>query len=306
MMQGVGVTMFWWLLALAANFGLYYAVRLRAAKVRHRSQASPGVSAEIARRADQQDRWAQRGDARGVYGVEGAELMKRVEPEPNIPAQLENTADYPKTAAVAFTAADLATLLAEKPPCWRWAAFASVLVQRRTQVQSRLRDHQLGYAAPSGERAGSGAEVGRFVIDRMDELLVLIKQVEDFMLTPAFVGVFGSPGDESSADADGVVHTANRLMDYHERFLAMVERCRGLTVASDHVRLIDDLAQLLDVPVAAYRTFIHDFVERVGEMPQMLYYAHGTVELDPVVLHMDVGDQLLTRISKQISAIAAQ
>jgi hypothetical protein len=44
--------MFWWLLAWAANLGLYYAVRLRLAKVRRRSQASSGASAEIARRAD--------------------------------------------------------------------------------------------------------------------------------------------------------------------------------------------------------------------------------------------------------------
>ena len=33
--------------------------------------------------------------------------MKRVAPEPNFAAQLENTADYPKTAAIAYTAADL-------------------------------------------------------------------------------------------------------------------------------------------------------------------------------------------------------
>lgn len=43
---------FWWLLALAVNLGLYYAVRLRLAKVRRRSRASSRVRAEIARRAD--------------------------------------------------------------------------------------------------------------------------------------------------------------------------------------------------------------------------------------------------------------
>jgi hypothetical protein len=36
MIEGVGVATFWWLLALAANLGLYYAVRLRLAKVRRR------------------------------------------------------------------------------------------------------------------------------------------------------------------------------------------------------------------------------------------------------------------------------
>jgi hypothetical protein len=61
----------------------------------------------------------------------------------------------------------------------------------------------------------------------------------------------------------------------------------------------------LDVPVAAYRTFIDDFVQRVGEMPEMLHYAHGTVELDPVVLRMTVDSGLLKRITKQLSEIAA-
>jgi hypothetical protein len=45
------------------------------------------------------------------------------------------------------------------------------------------------------------------------------------------------------------------------------------------------VAQLSDILVAADHTLTDDFVERVGEMPQMLPYAHGTtVELDPVVL----------------------
>jgi hypothetical protein len=95
-------------------------------------------------------------------------------------------------------------------------------------------------------------------------------------------------------------------MDYHERFLALVERCRGLAAPSEYAPLLGDLAQLLDIPVAAYRTFIDDFVERVGEMPQMLSYAHGTtLELDPVVLRMEVDDDLTSRITQQLREIAA-
>jgi hypothetical protein len=293
---------FWSMVAFASCIGLYFAVRARAIKREHGEMASD-VSEEIAQRADQQNRLAQRGDPRGVYGVEGAELMKQVDPEPDI--ELGKSSDYPKTAAVAYTAADLDALLEQKLPCWRWAAFASVLVQRRAAVQSRLRDARLGYGAPSGERVSSGAQLGRFVMDRMDELLVLVKQVESFMLTPAFVGVFGDPGNEGSADADGIVPTANRLMDYHERFLILSERCRGLTVPSDHEKLLRDLGTLMDVPLVGYRKFIDDFVERVAEMPEVLHYARGTVELDPVLLHMDVEDQLLERITKQVSEIAA-
>jgi hypothetical protein len=296
---------FWLVLVLAACVALYFAIRVRAAKRGHR-ELSAEVSEEIAQRADQQNRWAQRGDARGVYGEQGAELMKSVDPEPDISAEVKTPAEYPKAAAVAYTAADLDTLLSDKLPCWRWAAFASVLVQRRAEVRSRLRDIELGYSAPSGERANSGPQVGRFVAERMDDLLVLVKQVEAFMLTPAFMGAFGDPSHESSADAEGIVHAANRLMDYHERFLALAERCRGLSAPSDYEELLGDLEKLMDVPLGSYRKFIDDFVERVGEMPEMLHYAHGgTVELDPVVLHMDVDDELLARINKQLADIAA-
>jgi hypothetical protein len=61
----------------------------------------------------------------------------------------------------------------------------------------------------------------------------------------------------------------------------------------------------MDAPLAGYRTFINEFVERVGEMPALLHYACGTVELDPVLLHMDVDDELLERISKQLNQISA-
>jgi hypothetical protein len=232
--------------------------------------------------------------------------MRSLSPEPNVDTELDTGTTYPRTAAVVCTPEDLATLLAEKLPCWRWAAFVSVLVQRRAELQLRLHDNQLGYAAPSGERAPGGVEVGRFVLDRVDELLTLVGQVESFMLTSAFVGVFGEPRDEGSADANDILHAANRLMDYHDRFLGLAERCRGLAVPSRHAGLLRDLAHLMDAPLAGYRKFINQFVERVGEMPQMLRYGHGTVELDPVLLHIEADDKLLERISKQLNQISAE
>ena len=40
-------------------------------------------------------------------------------------------------------------------------------------------------------------------------------------------------------------------------------------------------------------------------MPEMLHYASGTIELDPVLLYMEADDKLLERISKQLNQIAA-
>ena len=220
------------------------------------------------------------------------------------PLPNDASGEAPEIAAVVYTSEDLARLLAEKTPGWRWAVFASVLVQRQAAVRPRLRDCELGFPLPSGERARSGAEVARFVTDCMEEVRQLVGQLEAFMLAPAFMEVFGSKGDESTADADGILHVANRLMDYHERFLKLAERCRDFQVPSRYTGLMRDCSQLMNIPLEGYRTFIDDFVELIGEMPELMRHARGTVEADTISLHMDVDDQLIKRITKQVRAAA--
>jgi hypothetical protein len=303
LLVGLAVKFFGWLVVAAAVVGLFFAASALARNVRQRQAVAAGEAKELAYRADRQHQWARRGDSRGVYGVSGAELMRSISPEP--PPMASDVPDEElEVAAVVTTPDGLTTLLAEKALGWRWAAFASVLVQRRAAVQSRLRDCELGYATPTGMRAHSAIEVGRFVTGRMEDLCQLVARVEAFMLTPAFMAVFGSRCDASTADADGIVHVANRLMDYHERFLELAERCRDFQAPSPYAVLLRDVRELMGIPLDAYRTFIDDFVDRIAEMPELLRHARGTVEADPVVLHMHVDDRLLQRISKQLRAAA--
>ena len=300
LIAGVVVKFFWWLLAAAVAVGLFFAGRALVRHVNERRAVAAREAAEIAYRADRQNRMAQRGDARGVYGVAGAELMRDFIPEP--PQMPADASDGVTIAGLANTAEELTTLLTDKPPGWRWAGFASVLVQRRAAVRSRVRDVRLGYATPSGHRAGSGVEVAQFVTATMDDLGKLISQTEAFMLTPAFMEVFGQRGDESTADAEGIVQVANRLMDYHERFLALAERCRDVDVPSRYTGLMRDCCQLTTIPLDGYDTFIDDFADFIVRMPDMMRNARGTVEADPISLHMSVDDELMKSITRQVKA----
>ena len=300
---GLIVKFFWWLAALAALVGLFFAVRALTRHVRARRAAAAREAEEIAYRADRENRWARRGDSRGVYGTAGAELMHDISPElPEMPS--DGPHDDVKIAAIASTPEELKQLLAEKTPGWRWAAFTSVLVQRRAAVQSRVRDCRLGYAAPTGVHARTGSEVARFVTASMDELVKLVEQVEAFMLTPAFMEVFGRRSDESTADADGIAQVANRLMDYHQRFLELAERSRDFDAPSAYINLMRDCRQLMNIPLEGYNTFINDLVEFIAEMPDLMRYGRGPIEAEPISLHMSVDDALINRITKQIRAAA--
>jgi len=192
-------------------------------------------------RADLQHRWAQHGDSRGVYGTEGAELMRRICIEPNLDDADDNTAGPTEVAAVAYTADGLDTLLTERPACWRYAAF---------------------------------------------------------------IRMFGDPADERSADAETIVHAANRLMDLHERLLRLAEDCRSVDAPSQHAEVVRDCAHVLDVPLEGYRRFIDEFVVRIDELREVLPYARVTVEMDPVMLTMADSDEVLDKAFKGIRGLA--
>lgn len=255
--------------------------------------------------ADRQHRWAIRGDSRGVYGTDGAELMRRISDEPDLDEIAADTGEEPAVAAVAYTADGLDALLADRPACWRYAVFASVLVQRRAALQARLRDQRLSYAPPTGVHIHTGFQLGQYLFGLLEKMLALIHQVEALMLSPSFTSMFGDPRDETTADADGIVHAANRLMDLHERLLTLAENCRGVDAPGEYADVIGDCGRLLDVPLEGYRRFIDEFVVRVGELPEVLRYARGTVAVDPVMLEIDDSDELRDKAFAGIRALSS-
>ncbi|NDJ87652.1 hypothetical protein [Mycolicibacter kumamotonensis] len=256
-------------------------------------------------RADRQHRWALHGDSRGLYGVDGAELMRRLAADANPADDPSGDGDEePRIAAVAYTPEGLDALLAERPACWRYAVFVSVLVQRYGVLQARLRDQQLGYAPHRGPRIHTDFQLGQHLFELLDQMSTLVSQVEELMLSPSFTRMFGDPTDETTADAEAIMHAAHRLMDLHERLLSLAERCRGVNAPGEHADIVRDCARVLDVPLEGYRRFIDEFVVRVGELPDVLPYARGTIAMDPVMLEMADDDGVLDKAFAGLATLA--
>ncbi|OBK03149.1 hypothetical protein [Mycobacterium sp. 1245852.3] len=213
--------------------------------------------------------------------------------------------EQPRFAEVVYTQEELTALFEERARNWRYAGFVSVLVQRRAALQPRLRDHLLAFGRPTGERARNGREVAQFAIDLLNDMSQLIRQLNDFMLSPAFVAVVCSPHDEATAETQPVFQAAMRLMDLYERFLSIAERARGLAAPSDYSNLLTNCARLPDTSLDAFHNFIDRFIQRVAEMPAILIAAgFGEVKGDPIVLEIGSDDELLETIVEQIQAIA--
>ncbi|CAJ1493942.1 hypothetical protein MU0083_000571 [[Mycobacterium] kokjensenii] len=256
-------------------------------------------------RADKQHHWVLTGDDRGVYGAGGAALMRHVTEPPELDEIVTATVEPTEVAAVAHTAEALAALIAEKPACWRYAVFVSVLVQRRAQVQSRLRDQELGYCATRGPRIHHGFALGQYLADLLQQVAVLVGQIEELMLSPGFVRMFGDPYDGDTADAGAIVHAAHRLMDLHENLLDLAERCRGVDVLAQHSEVVRDCARVIDAPLEGYRNFIDEFVERIDELPEVLRYARGHIDMGAIMLTMDDSGPLFQNAFNGLRKLAA-
>ncbi len=72
------VTFFWWIVAALCVAAAFFGVRALLRAERHARERYAAYCAEVCARADQQHRWVMRGDERGIYGPEGAKLMRAI------------------------------------------------------------------------------------------------------------------------------------------------------------------------------------------------------------------------------------
>lgn len=86
-------------------------------------------------------------------------------------------------------------------------------------------------------------------------------------------------------------------------FLRISEACRGLSAPASCRGLLIDCARLIDVPLDAYGAFIDDYVTRMAEIPEILAWAVGPIEVEPVTLDLDGDDEVMERFFARLREI---
>lgn len=205
-------------------------------------------------------------------------------------------------AQVATTPEALARLMADKPPAWPWAVFASVMVQRRNGVQDRLRVVTSGYQPEPGHSPLTALQYCAVAHHTTSAVVDLLYQIEQFMPSPAFKGAFGGDEGDDSADAEAIASVANRLMDYHESFLGLAEYALQTPVQRDVIVFAADTGLFALCPLVGYERFIVDMCARIGQAQDLLPHTgpETVIALEDVVLTMDAPDGLGDRIATHI------
>lgn len=300
---GLIIKYIWWVLGAAVLAGVGLAVWALIHEEQKRRQLAEDAASErdfhLQRKADRQRRWMLLGDSRAIYGDDGKTPRTSIVAVEDTGAEVDST-----IARMAATPTELDVLVRDKPRGWEQALFASILAQRFTPLVPRLRDSELGFTPAVTTRVFSGREVASKVLGFVDEMLTTMRQIERFMGSPAFMGAFSTADEDSEADAEAIKHVANRTMDFHERFLELSERCRGLSVPSECEDVVADCALLIDAQLQSFREFVTDFVDVVEALPRVLDHATGTVHLGSLGLYLSIDDAIRKRMFERLDAIS--
>ncbi|MGE2734874.1 hypothetical protein [Mycolicibacterium vaccae] len=165
----------------------------------------------------------------------------------------------------------LGQMLEQRPACWTWAAFASALFQRWAGLEERKTAQVLGADVRATDTLRTrtlrtSAEVAEFVAGQMRGADDIVARVNVFLASPEFAAVFGTPGDESTADAEGILAAADHLGHCYHRLLELAERIRSTEVPPEHAALLADCARFSNQHLQDFGWFVNDVLHRLEEM----------------------------------------
>jgi hypothetical protein len=208
----------------------------------------------------------------------------------------DDNEETPDFAAVAYTPDGLQTLLRERLHEWRWAAFASVLVQRRAAARATT-------ASAGRERVFDVNELRELAREVIFGTETVGFDVCAAILEPDFMEAFGEKGSDEGADADAILRNANKVMDFYDVYIELGQRAETAVAPSAYAAVLHDTARVVEQPLAGIDAFIQHYVDVVGIMPSVLLSERDKSLEEPVPLKMYMDNELLHRIIRQLDEL---
>ena len=120
---------------------------------------------------------------------------------------------------------------------------------------------------------------------------------------PAMVRAIGEPGEPG--DPDRIQHLARRMASTYVELMDWSARLRGANRPDGYRRIFDIVAAYADQPIAEYRAWVADLVEKVRPNPG--YLAAGTQPETPmnVTLTLTISPEVMAEFEAEIAVLEA-
>lgn len=184
----------------------------------------------------------------------------------------------------------LERLIRARPPCWQWAAFASVLFQRWAAVEERKVRHLMGEPTMTVQWLGTEAEFAEHVLRQTQRVDALLAQAGDVVTSSALEAAF--TGD----DGEAIVATAHRIADVYECVLGVAQDLRSLTAPRRQTALAVDCLRLANQALQDFGLFVNDVLRRLEDQQRAYVRTGEDAAYAPVPLWVTTDGRLVWAI----------
>jgi hypothetical protein len=189
------------------------------------------------------------------------------------------TAPEPPVLRVPRTTDQQRELLAQRPSAWEYLLYTGVLWRRREALESKWRDHELGYARRTGQHFDD-REAINFLGNSFNDLKAFGPNILKMLDPGTQERAFGLPGQ--SGDPALIEHIATRFVEVYEDIIDVAANLRGAGVSDELAPYFEAAARFADTPLREIRDFIDQLVAIANSLPERL--ASG----DPVVIQLEL------------------
>ena len=196
-------------------------------------------------------------------------------------------------------------LLDRRSPAWEYLLFGAYLLQGKSALEDKYRDHDVGYGGRTGIHV-TVDEASPYLSKAFAEALAITERLEPFLSVEMQESAFGKPGEPG--DAARIKHMAGRLCGLHEECLDWAARVRGTTAAEDFRPALSLLGRYMDQPIESFRDFVDSFVEKADQFPEWLAKAEeerGRLDIS-LSLVFDVPEDLSEAFSLEMDRLIAK
>lgn len=188
-------------------------------------------------------------------------------------------------------------VVSERPPGWEYLFFAGVLHAEKAVLEAKYLDHELRYAALSGERMEDN-EMSSFLRRMFNEIGALVRSLVSMMEPEVQERAFGPSG--VAGDPIRIRHLAQRWNSAYEGLLDWATRIRGLSHDGRFDSAFELLARFADKPIEQYRSFVDELIEEVDRLPTALATS------EPLTISLSVTVSIEEGLAEEFSAELAR
>jgi hypothetical protein len=204
---------------------------------------------------------------------------------------------------IVHTPQQVQRLIRQKPLCWTWAVFASVLFQRWAALEQRKVTQVLAEpVTPDGVLLG-GPDVAQFVMAHVHSAQTAMTRVAGLVTDTAFAQAFGAPDGEDAADAEAIVAAAHEVGDCYQQVLESAEECRTWLAPGEYADLHADCVQLVNRCLQELAGFVNDVLGHVEFLQRMAILGELPPRFQPLRPRLRLDTRLLASIAARLREV---